>query len=132
MKNVKETVMNVVVERLEGLHEECIEIKVNSIKSANKVLAKLAKTAPTGGAYDKTKFTIRFRDGGEYTGRYDLVHISEEQPNLQKHVTAHLEFIAGVAHPSHMTEDEYRQHLDLYNEATKKEAQEFLQTYEIA
>jgi len=132
MKNTKETIMNVVIERLEGLHEECITVKVKSLKAANKVLKNMAKTAPEGGGYDKTNFVITFRDGDTYSGRIDLVHISQEKPDLVAHIKNHLLVHAGLKKPEHLTSKDYEGYLDMFGKELRDECKEFMASYEIA
>jgi len=58
----------------------------NVWEQADRLLFDWSQTAPRGGGYDKVDFTVNYEDGETYSGRYDLVHWSEEYPSLAKEV----------------------------------------------
>ena len=94
----------------EGYASDHCPCKVSSFAQANAVLRSWAKHAPRRG-YDKVWFTIRYEDGAEYRGRYDLQHTSVELPDLARHLRWTVGFYAGKRCPPHSTEEEYRQAL---------------------
>ena len=61
-------------------------------------------SAPAGGAYDKTYYTVRWADGREDTGRFDLVR---ESRSLSAEVRSSLQLYTGERRPPHWSEGKY-------------------------
>ncbi|WP_323016439.1 hypothetical protein [Castellaniella sp.] len=101
----------------EGLTYTCnaLPLTVRSWAQANALLHTWSDTAPKNGGYDKVDFSVTWSDASEpaYKGRYDLKHweCPGEQCDLAAHVREYLEFYAGIAHPAHLTEEQYRKHV---------------------
>jgi len=91
----------------EGFQHEKLPVSVSTWWAANMILSRWAMNAPQNGSYDKIDFQVEWEDGTTHEGRYDLVHTSIEAPCLIRHVREFLEFQAGIARPSHMTEERY-------------------------
>lgn len=101
--------MRIILNRAEGPIEQCDKpVTTDSFAAADAVLRRWSDTAPEKGGYDKVDFTIFDAEIQlEYNGRYDLKHWRVERPNLKDHVVSHLEFMAGVSRPRHMTQQQY-------------------------
>lgn len=56
-------------------------------------LMEMGRWAPRDGGYDKCDFTIHWRDGTEWSGRYDLQHTSRDMLDLAGHVRGTLTWI---------------------------------------
>lgn len=48
-------------------------------RGIDSALREIAAEAPTGGAYRKTSYRVKWRDGSEFRGRFDIRHIDERQ-----------------------------------------------------
>lgn len=121
--------------RAEGPTNLCgITQRAKGWADANMILRANSTTAPKGGAYDKHDFKVTFEDGQTYSGRYDLKHWEEEQPDLAGHVRAFLRYLAGHA-PAWMTENpEVLAHYQKDREANPEEvaeAKRWLETYDV-
>lgn len=88
--------------QVEGSRLWCDKLQTaQSWEQANSILSKMAGAASEIG-YDKTEFTIYFEDGTTYSGRYDLKHISREQPDLSAHVVGFVRYHGGLASDSEL------------------------------
>jgi hypothetical protein len=86
----------ITITRAEGAHWECDRVQTaKDWIRANSTLMDNSRTAPKGGGYHKHDFKVVFEDGFEYSGRYDLQHLSHGWPRLQDHVRGSLEFMAN-------------------------------------
>lgn len=84
----------IILERYEGPTSETDKpVTVKSFEEADHILYRWSSSAPKGGAYDKVGFTIVWKDGQVYKGRYDLKHHSIEYPNLSKYLNNALTFL---------------------------------------
>jgi hypothetical protein len=103
----------IVLERAEGLNSECRKPKVaKSWEDADFILTLWALSAPAkkdGGGYDKCDFVVFWRDGKVYQGRYDLVHFSDETPDLKKHIIDFAKFYSGKYCPDNLTQEQYEE-----------------------
>jgi len=103
----------IILERAEGLIGDCRKPRVaKSWEDANFVLTLWEQSAPAkkdGGGYDKCDFVVFWRDGQVYQGRYDLVHISDETPDLKKHIIDFAKFYSGKYCPDHLNQDQYEE-----------------------
>ena len=96
--NKKSEVKEVIFHWKEGSSSLSKEIEAgkyncNSLIEADRMLTRWARQAPKGGDYEKTKFTVKWENGDEYDGQYELVHISLESPSLGRHMK---EFISNI------------------------------------
>lgn len=90
LNSVKVKVAYIILERAEGLIEECGKpVVVKSWKAADEVLRVWALTAPETG-YDKVDFVAVFRNGETYQGTYDLYRNLAKFEGLAHHVTCFL------------------------------------------
>lgn len=86
-------VESIYIARNEGFSAETT---VDRWHAASWFLLEQSLTAPKGGGYDKCAFLVKWFDGTEYRGRYDLVHRDNGAwPDLAAHVRGSLEFAAG-------------------------------------
>lgn len=99
---------------------------------ANRYLHRMSISFPKEGGYDKHDFRVEFADGETWDGRLDCKHFSCEGSDLDvaKHVAGFARFYAGLACPSHMTEEKYRKVLSHYEDVGAM-MREFLDTYEV-
>jgi hypothetical protein len=124
------------VTKVEILWSESREIEDGktfaSIAEANSYLYRAAYFAPKCGAYDKTKYTVTWEDGGEYTGRIDLQHTDYDKDSykIDKAIESYLKFYSGEHCPAWMTEEKYQEALTFSTDEGKKECLEFLATYD--
>ena len=106
---------SITITRAEGPAADCGKPTIHSTwTDAEARIQHICRHAPTDGTYFKTDFAIRYRDGNLYEGRYDAAHPTSKvyEPTLSGHVRSHLEYVAGLAHPKHLTEAQYESHLD--------------------
>jgi hypothetical protein len=113
----KIAVKKIEITRGEGPSVECgITHICMSWEAADSILYDMSKTAPRTGGYDKTDFVITFKDGEEYSGRYDLKHHSIEDVSLSGHVVDFVRFHGGLLTkeqlPSHVKSEDYSCHVD--------------------
>lgn len=86
----------IIITRAEGPIGRCgIERSRGNWHTANSVLREESDTAPATGGYDKIDFVVRFADGFDYFGRYDLKHWSIASPDLAGHCRGTLEYVAN-------------------------------------
>lgn len=113
------------------------KITVKTYEEANQVIRRIARTAPEGGTYDKTDFSITFADGFVYEGRFDVVRGDVSRSGmLERHVREGLQFQTGEYRPAHTLEPRNKQtYLNLMKEyekdGTAKEARDFLAEYDV-
>ncbi len=134
-------VTQITITRAEGRHEECGHpvTCLNSETSqrtawqnANEILVNWSYTAPKDGGYDKCDFVVAYENGEQYKGRFDLMHIDREYPNLAAHIRSLNNWYAGRATHPHCGMEKYKQVLKMYEqEGYTKESAEFLDNYEI-
>ncbi len=104
-------VKSIKITRVEGRIIDTPEtVYATTWANANTHLYRMAYHAPTLGYY-KCDFTVTYEDGEEYKGRYDLMHISKEWPNLAKHVRDHIDHYTGRHCPSWLTAEQYATYL---------------------
>jgi hypothetical protein len=70
-----------------------------TLEAANNLLRKWSKTAPQNGGYDKCDFKLVFGNGVTYSGRYDLMHFSREEPSIERHVYEFVGYCTNVYRP---------------------------------
>lgn len=72
--------------------------------------------------YLKHDFTIRWQDGYEYKGRYDLepLHGTGDFEGLDAHIRNHVLFHAGLRRPAHMTEEKYAEYLKAFTKPEQR------------
>ncbi len=125
----------ITITRAEGPTKECGTRTAQSWIEANAILYSWSRTAPEHGGYDKCDFHIMFEDGTEYSGRYDLMHFRRERPNLALHVRNFVGYLAGelpawaIGKPKDI--ERVRRHQQSLGEETKREAEQFLATYDL-
>lgn len=100
-------------------------LTVSTFTEVNEIIRKAAVNAPDDGCYDKTKFLITFTDGYEYVGRMDIVKNDMHGNGITDHVTSHCEYYAGIKHPSHMTKEQWDNHVA----DSKQDYTDFLDKY---
>lgn len=123
-------VKEICISRGEGPSSECGKKHVvSNYEEAEKVLSRMAHTAPKNGGYDKTDFTVTFADNETYTGRYDLKYDREE--SLAEHMRGFLEWYAGEAKNPHCGEKKYQEFMSRISPEEIAEVKQFLATYEI-
>lgn len=81
-------------------------------------LAMESKSAPDSGGYDKCDFRLKWADGTEYSGRFDLQRGG--WPDLRGHVRA---FLSWMAHPERS---------GLVSDSDREAADRMLRTLEMA
>jgi len=118
------------IERAEGTASECVKRVVNSWSAANALLNSMSRTAPgSGGGYHKTDFKITFEDGETYGGRVDLN--SEKLQNLGRHVLEFAECYSGRKRPAHVSEEDYRKLMAMYDDNTRNSFGRVLDEYDL-
>jgi hypothetical protein len=123
-------VKEITITRGEGPSSECGKKHVvASYDEAEKVLTRMAYTAPKNGGYDKCDFTVTFADDETYTGRYDLKYDREE--SLTEHMMGFLEWYAGEAKNPHCGEKKYQEFMSRISPQEIAEVKLFLATYQI-
>jgi len=86
---------------------DALPLTVPTFKQANALLQTWSGTAPKNGAYDKTDFVVEWENGQTYKGTYDLKHWEVETPDLAKHMTSYLSFLAGINKADWMDQARY-------------------------
>lgn len=104
---------------------------VETWEEADGLLREIAYTAPHGGAYHKTDFTIVFADGEEYKGRYDVQNIARERPNLRDHVRRSVGYFSGLVRPPHISQEDYAGHMKAYGDDTQRQWYELARDYAV-
>jgi hypothetical protein len=101
---------------------------VKTFSEAEQIIFNIASHKTSGG-YDKTNFTITWKDGHTYTGRIDVLSSYTSGQELKKHVEAHCLYFAGMAKQSNM--EQYKNNLRAFGitEEDQKEYRLFLDTY---
>lgn len=119
--------VSITLMRAEGTSSECSEAAMilasvedstsafdDPFIRASMRLAVWSLTAPERG-YHKIDFEIKWQDGSEYKGRFDLSRGGSN--NLREHVRRNLEFLAGTWTPPHMTKAQHDAYLnEIYHE----------------
>jgi hypothetical protein len=128
----KEKIAAVKIElhRMEGIEAKALVEAPNVWLKANQTLARWAETAPPGGAYDKTAFTITFADGEKYSGRYDLSDSNMMGANLGEHVRKYTSTVAGRYNPGNTTQAEYKAWLKALG-VNQQAYAKFIDTYQL-
>ncbi len=119
------------VEGAEGGKAAAVRAVAHSFQEANALLAKICDISPRKGATFEVEFGLVFGDGNTYAGSFNAAHPSSRdhvRPDLAEHVRLHLEFMAGLRRPKHMTEEAYAKTI---NSDPKRiaDATRFLTTY---
>jgi hypothetical protein len=123
MKTTKTQIEKIVLNRVEGPIELCGEFEALTWSQAEKLIQMWALTVPKQG-YDKIDFTIVWKDGFTYEGRFDLERKHAEQfCNLSKHVLNHLTWYISGERPIWFNEARW--------EAAKEEAARILEQYDL-
>lgn len=132
---MKKRATTIELERCEGRITECTTTTVTGPEvweKANAVLSRWSRTAPKGGGYNKCAFVVTYEDGETYSGRYDLVHFSEERANLERHMREFCETYSGRRKPAHMKVADYERFIGFYHDrGTCEEYARFLDGYDI-
>jgi hypothetical protein len=106
---------------------------VKTWELADQFLWGMAPDAPTGGAYDKTDFTVTMSNGNTYQGRFDLQPHHYGEPNLiNGQMYEHLLFSAGLYKPCHMRYSHYAEYLLTFGESGANEARQWLDRCDLA
>ena len=123
-------VKEITITRAEGPSAECgNKHVVTSFADSERILSAMSRTAPQGGGYDKTDFTVTFEDGESYTGRYDLKY--ERDETIAEHMTSFLMWYAGLTQNPHCGQIQYEAFLARQAPEEIAEAKAFLETYQI-
>jgi hypothetical protein len=120
---------SIAITRAEGPTRLCRTRVFKTWKNASAALLAAAHTYPTSG-YDKHDLVVTFADGETYSGRLDC-QADGSDCNPATHIREYVEFLAGAARPSHMSEKQYSDFLRS-DPARVAEAMAFLATYELA
>jgi hypothetical protein len=126
--NGKVGVREITITRREGQPDLDKRQTAASYEEADRVLLRMAHTAPDTGGYDKVAFVIAFDDGQTYAGRFALKRTGNLP--LGEHVTRTQAFAAGRWHPAHISEDLYQAFLRREGEERQQKARRFLDTYD--
>jgi hypothetical protein len=105
-----------------------------SWKQVNSWLFHRAATLPHDMlGYLKHDFTIRWTDGEEYKGRYDLEPLKEPGSfeGLDSHIRNHVLFYAGLRRPGHMTEEKYWAYLNTFPFGQRQEYAAWIEKYQV-
>lgn len=86
-------------------------------------------TAPSTGGYDKCDFKVTFADGEMYEGRYDLKR--GDGASIGGHIQEFCRFNAGLARPTHLTQQQYKRFLDTCDSAEVEAFKGFLLKYDL-
>jgi len=110
-------------------------------KQANSWLMRRAAMLPHDMlGYLKHGFSIRWTDGEEYKGRYDLEPLgkgfgSMELPKvfegLDDHIRNFVLFHAGLRRPGHMTEEKYAEYLNTFPFGHRQEHAAWIEKYQV-
>ncbi|MCU0433155.1 MAG: hypothetical protein MUC87_06870 [Bacteroidia bacterium] len=112
---------SITIIRAEGRTDLCgIKQVCQSFAAADAILIANSATAPEHGGYDKHDFKVEYMDGYIYEGRYDLMHLNCERPDLAKHMRSYLEYLAFDEEAASYIEPSLR-----------KSAQSFLLVYDV-
>lgn len=127
-------IVEVKVQRAEGPSSDCGIMHVYpSLSEANAKLKQWSLTAPKNGGYDKCDFFVKWADGVEYSGCYDLKHFSVDTPNIGAQMEGFFEFLTGEHRPAHFrTEDEYQALLNGYGPTIRADAKHMLATHALS
>ena len=132
-KPPKVAMVSITINRAEGPVDLCIKTTHTTWADADKRLREICLTASKSGGYDKCDFHVVYIDGEDYSGRFDAAHphsSSHELPSLEKHITRHLTFLAGIAAcPSHMKQEDYDRITAQREKSVKDGAVAFLSKY---
>jgi len=96
------------LERKEGVLDKAVVEAPNVWVKANQILARWARTAPPGRAYDRTDFIITFADGEKYKGKYEINRMDMTRASLDAHVQKFVKTMAGKYNPGNSTDAEYK------------------------
>jgi hypothetical protein len=108
--------------------------KFESWKEANSWLMHRAACLPHDLlGYLKHDFTIRWKDGYEYKGRYDLEPLrgTGDFEGLDAHIRNHVLFHAGLRRPGHMTEEKYLAYLNTFPFGQRQEYAAWIEKYQV-
>ena len=98
-------------------------------------VSRIAQSAPTGGAYDKTDFKVTFEDDTTYEGRLDVQHFTMPMESNDNdpaaHILQHVRFYAGEWKPDHMSQDDYDIFIQNTGPEAAQENKDFLANYDI-
>ena len=95
MTTEKITIQKIVVDRAEGLIEECFQTEHKTVDDANLRLIEISKTAPKNGGYDKTDVIIFFSDGDEWKARHDI-QFGMIDETIENHWKRHFNYILKI------------------------------------
>lgn len=114
---MKKQMVKIELERLEGPIDLEQYAEVTTWKEADRKLQDWAITAPDLG-YEKVRFTVKYEDGFEYTGRFDLKKEHQfESDMLGRHMKKYLNWISKI-NPKRA--DEVQKILDTYEMGMEK------------
>jgi hypothetical protein len=128
--------VSILLNRAEGPSRECGEKTFTGPdcwQQAHRQLRNWSYSAPKGGGYDKTDFTVTFADGNEYEGRFDLSRDwDQDAPSIEAHIHNHCTYHAGLHKSERQDEDGYRRYLALPRIAEMKAGMEsILRNYDL-
>ena len=107
-----------------------------TLKEANEIIFSISRgeMRQNGVGYSKTDFVIIWEDAGSYMGRLDVTGKDEFQnlSTIQNHIKGLADFYTGKHQPSHYTDTQYKELMEMdYIKAAKKEYEEILEKYEL-
>jgi len=137
LQPVKIKATKIWLHRAEGPSDLCVEKTFQGDdcwKQADVQLDTWAQTAPKSGGYDKTDFKVKFADGEDYCGRFDLQHpdVPNRESSLADHIAHFILFCAGHYRPPGMSEEKYEKLMK--TDRFKHDIDDFIEfwnTYEI-
>lgn len=104
-----------------------------TFSKANATIHSATGSAPGGGAYDKTDFTIHYTDGNTYHGRIDITQsMRSDLAPLTSHIRNFQRAMTGDHCPPHMDQKRYGQMIanaELSEPGTRQAARDFLARY---
>lgn len=110
-------VSEITLTRVEGASHECYSLTLRTFAEAEAILDVWAKTVT--GVYDKCDFSVVWKDGHEYKGRYD---IGSDTGGLHVAIRQECKFYTGTYRPPHMTREGYAEYIRQYVSDEDREA----------
>jgi hypothetical protein len=102
--------MKIILERVEGFAHECTRETFDNFAAATVQINRWARTAPDGGAYDKTDCEVYLSDDLAFHFRLDLQR-KHAGADFHAHALEVAKFYAGLRCPSHFSPEGYEHYL---------------------
>lgn len=116
---MKHEIKQIIIERAEGNFEDCFTVIATTMKQAEKAIQMMSLTAPRSGqGYDKTDFTIEWKDNSKYEGRINLqAGMAFKNENLVNHIKGSMSYRINqesIPADARITQQEYDEFVEKY------------------